>query len=211
FGEESQDEVSSDDEEREMDDRKLRYMEIAREIEAAVHAGDLSGEAAKKKLIELRNEMFGEEREDEGSDHEEGELEDRKLRYMEIAREIEAAVHAGELSKEEAKKKLIEIRQKMFGEELEGEGSGDEDRDDLRRQMFSDVLRQRAVAERMAKQRDSRGALNHMRLVRDELQNSDLNAAGKSQLLAVVEREIAEMERFIEQNPGEIENDEMDR
>ena len=81
--------------------------------------------------------------------------------------------------------------------------------DDLRRQMFSEVLRQRAVAERMVEQNNPRGALNHMRLVRDDVQNSDLDDASKTQLTAAVEREITEYERYIEQNRSLIDNQEM--
>ncbi len=78
----------------------------------------------------------------------------------------------------------------------------------LRAEMFQDVIRQRAIAEKMVGQRNPRGALNHMRMTRDKIDQSDLDTAGKQQLIAVVEREIAEMERFIEQNISEIENDE---
>ncbi len=78
----------------------------------------------------------------------------------------------------------------------------------LRAEMFQDVLRQRAIAEKMIGQRNPRGALNHMRMTRDGIENSNLDGAGKQQLIAVVEREIADMERFIELNLSEIENDE---
>ena len=81
--------------------------------------------------------------------------------------------------------------------------------DDLRRQMFSEVLRQRSVAQRMVEQNNPRGALNHMRLVRDDVQNSDLDDAGKNQLISVIEREITEYERYIEQNRSLIDNQEM--
>ncbi len=81
--------------------------------------------------------------------------------------------------------------------------------EDLRRKMFSDVLRQRAVAERMLEQRNPRGALNHLRLLRDQVETSELDPAGKQQLMAVVEREISEMERYVQDNLSEIENDEI--
>lgn len=81
--------------------------------------------------------------------------------------------------------------------------------DDLRRQMFAEVLRQRSVAQRMIEQNNPRGALNHMRLVRDDVQESDLDNAGKTQLTSVIEREIVEYERYIEQNRSLIDNQEM--
>ncbi|MGI9518849.1 MAG: hypothetical protein ACR2NP_17470, partial [Pirellulaceae bacterium] len=81
--------------------------------------------------------------------------------------------------------------------------------DDLRRQMSSEVIRQRSVAQRMLEQNNPRGALNHMRLVRDDVQNSDLDQAARNQLVAVIEREISEYERYIEQNSSLIENQEL--
>ena len=108
-------------EERGMEAKKRRYMEFAREIEAAVEAGKLSKEDAEKKLIAVRREMF----EDGGrGEREEREMEAKKRRYMEFAREIEAAVEAGKLSEEDAEKRLIEVRKKMFKQDAA------EDRDD---------------------------------------------------------------------------------
>ncbi len=80
--------------------------------------------------------------------------------------------------------------------------------DDLRRAMSSEVIRQRSVAQRMLEQNNPRGALNHMRLVRDDIQTSDLDDPAKNQLVSVIEREIAEYERYIEQNSSLIENQE---
>lgn len=78
----------------------------------------------------------------------------------------------------------------------------------LRAEMFQDVLRQRAIAEKMVEQRNPRGALNHLRMTRDKVEQSALDEASKKQLIAAVEREIAEMDDFIQMNIAEIENDE---
>ena len=43
-----------------------------------------------------------------------GDMEAKKRRYMAGAEKIEAMVKAGKLSKEDAEKKLIEMRTKMF-------------------------------------------------------------------------------------------------
>ena len=83
--------------------------------------------------------------------------------------------------------------------------------DDLRQRLYNDVIRQRAIAEKMVGQRNPRGALNHMRMTRDKIEQSDLDQSAKQQLISVVEREIAEMERFVEQNIAEIETDEMNQ
>ena len=42
-------------------------------------------------------------------------MEAKKRRYMAVAKKIEAAVEAGRLSPEDAKKKMNEMREKMFG------------------------------------------------------------------------------------------------
>ena len=83
--------------------------------------------------------------------------------------------------------------------------------DDLRRQMYSEVIRQQSVAKRMLEQNNPRGALNHMRLVRDDVVQSDLDEAGKRQLTNAIEREIAEYERYIDQNQSLIQNQEQNQ
>ncbi|MEC9003559.1 MAG: hypothetical protein VX644_09310 [Planctomycetota bacterium] len=107
---------------RNLEAKKRRYMAFVKEIEAAVKSGDLSKEAAEKKLISVRKEMFSngdkkpaarkkESAGDKGSDRD---LEAKKRRYDSYARKIEAAVKSGDLSREEAEKKLIEMRKQLF-------------------------------------------------------------------------------------------------
>ncbi len=81
--------------------------------------------------------------------------------------------------------------------------------DDLRRQMFNEVIKQRSAAQRMIEQNNPRGALNHMRYVRDDILESDLDEAGKKQLTSVIDREIGEYERYIDENRSLIENREL--
>ncbi|MGI9495887.1 MAG: M56 family metallopeptidase [Mariniblastus sp.] len=99
-----------------MEALKRRYMGAAEEIERAVEAGKMSKQEAEKTLIEMRKEMFPER--DKGaakSDRSKGgDMEARKRRYMAGAEEIEMAVEAGKISKEDAETKLIEMRKKMF-------------------------------------------------------------------------------------------------
>ena len=59
---------------------------------------------------------------------------------------------------------------------------------DLRESMYNEVIKQRAIAERMSEQSNPRGALNHLRFLRDKVEGSDLVAADKNQLLSVVGR-----------------------
>lgn len=101
---------------KDMEALKRRYMKGAEEIEMAVEAGKISKEDAEKKLLGMRKQMFP-EREKGAAKSERakgGEMEARKRRYMAGAEEIEAAVEAGKMSKEDAKKKINEMREKMF-------------------------------------------------------------------------------------------------
>lgn len=101
------------DHDREMDLKMRRYMRFAEEIKAALEEGKLSEEEADKKLVAMRQKIFHQEG---GRVHKDREIEAKKSRFMEFAKEIEAAVEAGELTREDAEKKLIEMRREMFAE-----------------------------------------------------------------------------------------------
>jgi len=105
---------------RDLEAKKRRYMAFVKEIEAAVKSGDLSKEAAEKKLISVRREMFSNgdkkpaaRKKEVGGDKGQN-LEAKKRRYDSYARKIETAVKSGDLSREEAEKKLIEMRKQLF-------------------------------------------------------------------------------------------------
>jgi len=109
------------DHDRDEDALKRRYVEAQRRIEAAVKDGKVSRENAEKRLIGLRKSMFGERREESRERNRDRESHERdrdegalRRRYAEAQREIEAAVKKGDLSREDAEKKLIELRKKMF-------------------------------------------------------------------------------------------------
>jgi ribosomal protein S20 len=89
----------------------------AEEIEMAVEAGKMSKGDAERKLIEMRKKMFpSRSKGDAKSDRAKGgDMEVRERRYNAAAKEIEASVESGVLSKKDAKKKLGELREKMFG------------------------------------------------------------------------------------------------
>ena len=110
-----------------MEALKRRYMGAAEEIERAVEAGKMSKQEAEKTLIEMRKEMFPER--DKGaakSDRSKGgDMEVRKRRYRAGAEEIEMAVEAGKMSREDAETKLIEMRKKMFPARGKGDAKSD--------------------------------------------------------------------------------------
>ncbi len=101
---------------RDMEALRRRYQEGARRIEAAVEAGEVSKEDAEKRLIEMRKAMFPTPDQDKAKRGAGRDMEALKRRYQEGARRIEAAVEAGEVSKEDAEKRLIEMRKAMFPE-----------------------------------------------------------------------------------------------
>ena len=104
---------------RKMGAKKRRYMAFAKEIKAAVDAGKISKEEAKKKLFELRKKMFrnaGQNKKDWSDKGEDRAMAAKKHRYMEFAKEIKAAVDAGKISKEDAEEKLIGLRKEMFSD-----------------------------------------------------------------------------------------------
>ena len=95
---------------------RRRYGEGAKTIEAAIKSGEVSKEDGEKKLIEMRKRMFPTRGDKAAKSDRAGadDMEAKKRRYMAGAEEIEAAVEAGKLSKEDAEKKLIEMRTKIF-------------------------------------------------------------------------------------------------
>jgi beta-lactamase regulating signal transducer with metallopeptidase domain len=119
-----------------MEASRRKYAELEREIKAAVAAGKLSAEDAERKLIELREEMFG----DRAKAKDAADMEARRRKYAELEREIKAAVAAGKLSAEDAERKLIELRKEMFGEPADAgrkreKGSGSGEREKKRRRV----------------------------------------------------------------------------
>ena len=91
-----------------------KFAAASREIRAAVKEGKLSQEEAREKLAALKKQMSG----NSGKDKTESdaglrkrELEIRERRLRAAVEEIEAAVKAGKLSKDEAQEKLIGIPQ----------------------------------------------------------------------------------------------------
>ncbi|MDB2525650.1 M48 family metalloprotease [Mariniblastus sp.] len=117
------DRADSDD----MEQRKSRYMDGAKRIEAAIKSGKISEVEGKNRLAEMRKRMSpARDKGDAKSDRAEGsDMELRKRRYMAGADEIEMAVEAGKMSKEDAEKTLIEMRKEMFPARGKGDAKSD--------------------------------------------------------------------------------------
>ena len=110
-----------DAERRELEAKKRRYEQAARQIKEAHEAGKISEEEAEEKLIAMRREMFEQERHQEAEGQE---LEAKKRRYERAAREIKEAHEAGKISEEEAEAQLIDLRREMFEKERHDENKG---------------------------------------------------------------------------------------
>ncbi len=74
-------------------------------------------------------------------------MEAEKRRYMEFMREIKAAFEAGKITKEEAEKKLVAVRKKMF-KEKSGDKPGGGELDARRRKYDLVTKRIKAAIER---------------------------------------------------------------
>jgi len=124
--------------ERDMDARVERYKAYVEKIKKAVDAGDLSKEEAEKKRIEMRQRMFGQP----AAKSAEGDKEARIRRFKAYAEEIKKAVDAGDLSEEEAEKKLLAMRKRLAQQPAEKP---------TERDMDARVERYKAYVERIKK------------------------------------------------------------
>lgn len=136
---------------REMEMKKARYMETAEKIKAAVKAGKVSEEDAENKLIKMREQMFdGDEKKDQPAGmmrrlemaaesgritqeqaEERARAYERQLRekrFEQAATEIREAVEAGKVSREDAEKRLSQVRERMA---RAGKGHGNQQEQDV--------------------------------------------------------------------------------
>ena len=107
------------------------YRRVERRLKAGVEAGKISKEDAEKRLIEMRKRVQAGKRggRPEGRGRLEGgensqekgiSVED----YRRAEEKIKAAVEAGKVSKEDAEKRLIEMRKAVRGDKAKGKGRG---------------------------------------------------------------------------------------
>ena len=92
------------------DARVNRFKAYATEISKAVEAGELTEEEAEKKLLAMRKRLAQQPAEKPA----ERDMDALVKRYKAYAAQIKKAVEAGEVSEEEAEKKLIETRLRLF-------------------------------------------------------------------------------------------------
>ena len=103
-----------------------RWERIKKDVEGAVKRGELTRGEADEKYRHIKREMTGQKQRD--SDH----RDPRKARYMQVEREVKAKVEAGEISPEDARRHLGEVRRSL-------ESSGDRDREASRDQLYEKV------------------------------------------------------------------------
>ena len=99
--------------------RKKVFQQSEKIILDAVKSGKVSEKDAKKRLGQMRADMFpefedkskgGNNKDKAGKEKVDRQMEGKKNRYMKAAAGIEAEVKAGKISKEDAEKRLIEMR-----------------------------------------------------------------------------------------------------
>ncbi|HMO14184.1 MAG TPA: hypothetical protein PKD64_07600 [Pirellulaceae bacterium] len=81
----------------------------------------------------------------------------------------------------------------------------------LRQKLQNDVLREKSVADRMMENNNPRGALEHLKLLREKVQESQVDEISKRQLTGAIDREITRYSNYIRDNIAQIENDEMNQ
>lgn len=145
-----------DHENRDLEAKKHRYMQLAEEIKIAVAEGVLSPGDAEKKLVEIRREMFADanrDKRDNGPRDEdrggkEREMKAKMQRYMEFSRYVAAELASGILSQEAAEKKLIEVRREMFDrQDRERSERGERNIEALKRRYIESLEKAKAAAE----------------------------------------------------------------
>ncbi|MEM1451027.1 MAG: M56 family metallopeptidase [Planctomycetota bacterium] len=143
------------DAERQVSARR-RYEQAERDIKDALKSGDISYEDAEKRLMENRSELLGEERRREGERRREAELVDRKVKYKDLLRRIEAAVERAEISPGDARKK-VEAYEKELKKKIVAERKAAEKAEEKRRKAVEKKERkERKAAEKDAETRGER-------------------------------------------------------
>jgi len=136
---------------------------------------------------------------------------DRALEYFRLAWQYEDQLDDATRSKLRDQLQALQASAPQRAD-LAGGFEAIDDVDQVMRQKFqSEVIRARATAERMMEDGDPRGARSHMESLREKVASSPLDDASKRQLLNAVEREIADMNSYIEQNRAQIETDELNQ
>jgi predicted RNA-binding protein associated with RNAse of E/G family len=94
-----------------------RLGDIKTDLKAAVEAGQISAEDAEKKLNAVRQEMLGSMQKPERKEADKRNLDKEAIerRLADIKADLKAAVEAGQISAEDAEKKLNAVRQELLG------------------------------------------------------------------------------------------------
>ena len=96
-------------------DEDAYWERVKKRIEGAVESGQMTREEANAKYKELKKERRERGKGERDVDRRE-EVRALRARYAEAEAHIRAAVEAGDLTEEEAEKKLIQLREDMFGD-----------------------------------------------------------------------------------------------
>ena len=78
----------------------------------------------------------------------------------------------------------------------------------LREKVQSEVMRERAIAEQMMSEKNPRGALEHLQLLREKVAESALDEVSRRQLTSALDRNINDISDYITTNLTQIETEE---
>jgi polyhydroxyalkanoate synthesis regulator phasin len=123
--------------------QKPNYDAVAKRLEAAVRAGELSSQQAAAMMSALAHEHFihaDKKREHPAKAKNEPQLAELKAHYEGMMKRIEAAVRRGDLSKEEAKKK-VELMKREIQTKMKHLRQAQSKKEDPRKQRYDAVLK----------------------------------------------------------------------
>ena len=95
---------------------RARYAAMQERLEAAVEAGEISQGEADRKLASFGRKLRESLRDGRQAKKQQTN-QDLKAEYEAVKKKLAAAVEAGEMTPEEGRKKLVEIRKRMFKKE----------------------------------------------------------------------------------------------
>ena len=113
------------------DDRRMQqFKRTAMRIERAVEAGELSKQDAERRLMAMKKEIWGGKAENTWT---EKEHDPRAVKFREMEMKLYRAVENGEISKEDAERKLVEMKKAIWGDNSKKkDNKGNQDREQQR-------------------------------------------------------------------------------
>ena len=107
---------------KQADGRESKFRELEEKIWGAVKSGKMSKADAEKKLSALKSEIWPDEKQQVKKNDASEKSDPRKARYEQAEKQIISEVKSGKLSKEDAGRKLAEIKNRLWGGDKRSQG-----------------------------------------------------------------------------------------